>query len=189
MKGCYADPPYPGMAHFYGTPEVNHEFLVRDLCEQYPESWALSTASTTLQQVLAVCPPDVRIAAWVKPFASFKPGVNPAYAWEPVIFYGGRKRDRREYTVRDWCAASITLRRGFTGAKPEEFCFWLFDLMGLRPGDEFVDLFPGSGAVTRAWDAYSRQISFPMMPKDKDNGSPVLFAEAEAVRVGMGGDA
>jgi hypothetical protein len=168
------------MAHFYGTPEVNHEFLVRDLCEQYPESWALSTASTTLQQVLAVCPPTVRVAAWVKPFASFKPGVNPAYAWEPVIFYGGRKRAREEFTVRDWCAANITLRRGFTGAKLEEFCLWLFDLMGLQPGDEFIDLFPGSGAVSRAWESYSNQLTFPKMPVQDENDKPTLFAQVPA---------
>ena len=33
-----------------------------------------------------LCPSGVRIGALVKPFAVFKTGVNPAYAWEPVIF-------------------------------------------------------------------------------------------------------
>lgn len=163
LKIAYADPPYPGMAKFYNCPELDHSALVKDLCEQFPDGWALSTASTTLRQVLALCPDDVRIGAWVKPFASFKKGVNPAYAWEPVIFRGGRRRtDGTETTIRDWCAASITLRRGFTGAKPEDFCWWVFDMLGLRPGDEFIDLFIGSGAVSRAWETYKNRLFRPL---------------------------
>jgi hypothetical protein len=41
------------------------------------------------------------------------------------------------------------------GAKPAEFAYWMFDLLGARPGDELVDLFPGSGGITRAWRHYS----------------------------------
>ena len=98
-----------------------------------------------------------RVAAWVKPFASFKPGVNPAYAWEPVIFAGGRKRGKKADTVRDWVACNIALERGFFGAKPEGFCFWLFDLLGMTPDDEFEDIFPGSGAVGKAWKRWCRR--------------------------------
>jgi hypothetical protein len=51
--------------------------------------------------------------------------------------------------------------RGVPGMKPEAFCFWLFtDIFGLKPDDEFVDLFAGSGAVAEAWRAFQRQ---PMM--------------------------
>lgn len=154
MRFAYADPPYPGMSHFYRSHpdyagEVDHGALFRRLVADYPDGWALSTASTTLQQVLAVCPVRVRIAAWVKPFASFKPGVNPGYCWEPVIFWGGRKRtDRTELTVRDYLAASITLKKGMTGAKPPEFCrWWVCDLLGYREGDQLDDLFPGTGIM------------------------------------------
>lgn len=160
MKIAYADPPYPGMAHFYKCPEVDHAALIRDLCEQFPDGWALSTASTTLRQVIALCPDDVRVAAWVKPWASFKPGVNPAYAWEPVLFRGGRKRSKEDATIRDWCSCNITMQRGLTGAKPEGFCVWLFELMGMARGDELVDLFVGSGAVTRAWESWTRERLF-----------------------------
>lgn len=168
MRCAYADPPYPGMAHFYECPEVDHVALIRDLREQFPDGWALSTASTTLEHVLDCCKAaglsqkagDYRIGAWVKPFASFKKGVNPAYAWEPVIFAGGRKQDLTEPTVRDWCAVNITLQRGFTGAKPEAMCWWLFDLLGLEADDELIDLFPGSGAVTRAWESYRTERLF-----------------------------
>lgn len=153
MRFAYADPPYPGQARkHYKSDEVDHEALVARLCSEFPDGWALSTSSPALKSVLLLCPDDVRIAAWVKPFGIFKPGVNPAYVWEPVIFRGGRKRTRQEPTVRDWVSANITLRKGLVGVKPLAFCQWLFDLLGMRPGDEFVDLFPGSGAVTAAWN-------------------------------------
>jgi hypothetical protein len=38
-----------------------------------------------------------------------------------------------------------------------EFCFWLFDLLGLRPEDDLHDLYPGSGAVSSAWEQWCRQ--------------------------------
>jgi hypothetical protein len=41
------------------------------------------------------------------------------------------------------------------GAKPAAFCWWLFDLLGALPGDDLVDLFPGSGGVARAWGLYN----------------------------------
>jgi hypothetical protein len=49
--------------------------------------------------------------------------------------------------------AKLTLRRGLTGAKPERFAVWLRVLLGYLEGDELVDLFPGSGAITRSFDA------------------------------------
>lgn len=165
MKIAYADPPYPGMAYFYKCPEVDHAELIARLGSEYPDGWALSTASTTLQQVLALCPPDVRIGAWVKPWASFKPGVNPGYCWEPIIFTGGRmKRPKTETTIRDWCSCNATMGRRFVGAKPERMCWWLFELMGLESDDEFVDLFVGSGAVTRAWQRYQTERLFGAQP-------------------------
>jgi hypothetical protein len=35
------------------------------------------------------------------------------------------------------------------------FCRWLFGLLGAAPGDQLDDLFPGSGAVTRAWAVFA----------------------------------
>lgn len=165
MRVAYADPPYPGQSakHYKSHPdyngEVDHYALICRLLIEYPDGWALHTSSSALQEVLRACPPFVRVGAWVKPFASFKPGVNPGYAWEPVIFAGGRQpRGRDENTVRDWCSVPITLRRGLVGAKPEAVCFWVFDFLGLQPGDELVDLFTGTGAVTRAWERWQRQL-------------------------------
>ena len=166
MRFAYADPPYLGLAEkFYGRmhPEAaayddpeTHRQLIARLCDEF-DGWVMSLHGPSLRHILPMCPDDVRVGAWVKPFASYKPGVNPAYAWEPVIFRGCRKRERTEHTVRDWCAVNITLERGFAGAKPEEFCRWIFDLLGMKPDDEFVDLFPGSGAVGRAYERWSRE--------------------------------
>jgi len=164
VRFCYADPPYIGCAktHYSKDPsgiepkEIDHSELIKQL-NTY-DCWALSTHSPGLKQILPFCPDDVRIAAWVKPFASFKPNVNPAYAWEPIIFRGARKRERTDMTVPDWVSANITLQKGTHGAKPMQFCLWLFELMGLRRGDELVDLFPGSGIVSRAWDTWIKCI-------------------------------
>jgi len=169
MRFAYADPPYFGSAarHYgvlhaeagvYDTIE-GHVMLVERLVREYRDGWTLSCTSGNLFALIPACPfpADCRIGAWVKPFASFKPGVNPAYAWEPVIWRGGRKRDRTAPTVRDYCAANIAMRRGVPGAKPEAFCRWLFALLGAEPGDTLDDLFPGSGAVGGAWAAYDAQ--------------------------------
>jgi hypothetical protein len=122
------------------------------------DAWALSLSSTSLQEVLPLCPDSVRVGAWVKPFAIFKPGVNPAYAWEPVIFKLGRERSREQPTIRDWVRENVTIKRGLAGTKPDAFCFWLFEMLNLRSGDELRDLFEGSGAVTRA---FRRWVSLP----------------------------
>ena len=100
-----------------------------------------------------------RIMAWVKPFAAFKRNVSVAYAWEPVLVRACRKPVvTGRVVMRDWIAEPITLKRGLTGAKPERVCRWLFEVMGCEPEDELVDLFPGSGAVTRAWQAWRDQL-------------------------------
>jgi hypothetical protein len=157
---AYADPPYPGQSlKHYGdhqdyAGEVDHAELIEMLELDYPDGWALSTSSPALRHILPLCPLNVRVMAWVKPFAAFKRNVRVAYAWEPVIVCLGERAERATPT-RDYVSEPITMRRGFTGAKPERFCFWLFEAMGLRPCDQLDDLFPGSGAVARAWRAWS----------------------------------
>ncbi len=155
MKFAYADPPYIGQAskHYAGHPdyngEVDHERLIADLCAGY-DGWALSCSAPSLTYLASIAPPRARVGIWIKPFAAFKVNVNPGYAWEPVICYGGRKRTREQLTLRDWVSAPITLKRGLVGVKPDAFCFWVFEWLNLRAGDDLQDLYPGSGAVTRA---------------------------------------
>ena len=153
---AYADPPYVGQAKkHYGTEEIDHLDLFHQLGEY--DAWALSASTPSLAHLLEICPlSEVRIGAWVKPFCIFKPGVNPAYAWEPVLWHSSRKRTREQPTTRDWVSCNITLKKGLVGAKPEKFCHWLFDTLNLQKGDKFIDLFPGSGAVTRAWKEWTR---------------------------------
>ena len=162
MRFCYADPPYIGLAakHYSFDPkcaEVNMADLLEHLAYCY-DGFALS-ANGTLQDVAELSRhaskyPYVRMGIWVKNFCSFKPGVNPAYAWEAVYFKCLRPNRRDEQTVRNWVMAPITLKKGCPGAKPLEFSRWIFELCGLRPEDEFVDLYPGSGAVSEAWNGF-----------------------------------
>lgn len=158
---AFADPPYLGCGRLYvkhhpdaliwDDPET-HRALIARLVAEFPDGWALSCSSPSLRALLPMCPETVRVCAWVKPFASFKPNVNPAYAWEPVILNGGRKRGREEPTIRDWHSANITMQKGLAGAKPYSFASWIFDLLGGWDGDTLDDLFPGTGIIKTAWD-------------------------------------
>lgn len=168
MRFAYADPPYYGCARkFYGAEHADawvydtvegHQKLVDLLAGEFPDGWALSMTSNNLLDLVPhlTLPDGVRIGAWVKPFHIFKKGVRPAYAWEPVLFTGGRNKNHppppkggKATTPKDFVAANITLRKGLTGAKPEPFCRWILDLLGWRPGDDMVDLFPGTGILGR----------------------------------------
>jgi hypothetical protein len=135
--------------------EIDHRELVNRLVADYPDGWALSLASPSLKYILPFCPGGVRIGSWVKPFCAFKANVNPAYAWEPVIFSGGRPRTRQQQTVRDWVSVNITLKKGLHGAKPKEFCYWVFDVLNVHPGDSLDDLFPGTGIVSECFREYT----------------------------------
>ena len=168
MRFAIADPPYFGCAEkFYGEhhPEAavydsleGHQELIEGMERDY-DGWALHMTSGNLHDILPLCPKSARIMSWVKPFASFKKGVGVAYAWEPVIVKGGRKKPRTQPTVRDWCAVNITLKRGLTGAKPAAVVWWLLDVFNAEPEDEIDDLFPGSGAVTEAIEAWKESQS------------------------------
>ena len=172
VKFAYADPPYLGLAEkFYGhlhleaaaydDPET-HRALIHRLCEEYPDCWALSLHTPSLRTILPMCPEDVRVAAFCKSNPSVRRGVNPVYAWEPVIVSGGRPRGNDRPYVLDYIRSPRIIDPNLMGAKGDTFCFWVFDLLGMEPDDEFHDLFPGSGAVTRAWEAWRGQQSLPL---------------------------
>jgi hypothetical protein len=80
--------------------------------------------------------------------------VRPAYAWEPVIYRGGRntnppvpEKGGEQITPKDWVSAPVTLRRGLAGAKPARFCRAVLDWLGYTDGDTLDDLFPGTGVM------------------------------------------
>jgi len=163
VRVAYADPPYPGCAHLYRAHpdfagEVDHRALLLELEAKY-DGWLLHTSSTALRDIAPLVPDGARFMAWVKPFAAFKKNVSVAYAWEPVIVKPVRKPVvNGRQVMRDWISESITLRRGLTGAKPERVCHWAFEMLGLEPSDELLDLFPGTGAVTRAWESWKADL-------------------------------
>jgi hypothetical protein len=167
LRLAYADPPYPGLARRYYADhpdyagEVDHRALVEEL--RAFDGWALSTSSTALPDVLAIArelePRAVSVASW---FRGSRPGVTrrPRRAWEPVLYVGGRCEPSREWTddaLVHHARPRTTDPRRVIGAKPAAFCFWLFALLGAKPGDTFVDLFPGSGGVARAWAVFEER--------------------------------
>jgi hypothetical protein len=108
----------------------------------------------SLQPLLGVCPAGVRVAAWCKPFSGVRPFVRARFGWEPVIYSTSLAWEHGpqfvDYLIADGNRSSLG-RDLFPGRKPEAFAAWVADLVGARPGDELVDLFPGSGDVTRAF--------------------------------------
>lgn len=163
---AYADPPYPGTAKKYygGQPnyagEVDHAALIASLTAAGYAGWALSTSSRSLRDLLPLCPGSARICAWVKPIGVPAATYGPHATWEPVIVVGGR---RRRPGVRDWLRAQPARGGGtLPGRKPIAFCGWLFNLLGMAPGDHLVDVFPGTGIVGRSWaELSSRTLTTP----------------------------
>jgi hypothetical protein len=158
MRIAYADPPYPGCANLYRdhadyAGEVDHRALVEQIEREF-DGWVLHTHVKGLrmmerEQILPLA--GIRICQWVKPFASFKPGNLPAYAYEPVIVKAARKPQLKSGRLinRDWISEPITMRRGLTGAKPERVCHWAFELVGAEPEDDLCDLFPDQPVLHR----------------------------------------
>lgn len=160
----YADPPYPGQSlkHYGNHPdyagEVDHRELLLRLDSEY-DGWVLHTSSTALESILHSAAElgvgSYRVMAWVKPFAAFKRNVSVAYAWEPVLVKYVRKPVvTKRIVMRDWISENITLKRGLTGAKPDAVCRWAFEMLGAQPDDILDDMFPGTGAVQRAWEQW-----------------------------------
>lgn len=202
LRLAYADPPYPGLSRKYYANhpdyagEVDHAALIASLVDGF-DGWALSTSAAALPDVLALCPPGVRVAAWVRGERPTRSRC-PLNAWEPVVFAGGRLRvDLVGATDPSGSPAAATVARALAvasgrssstgdaspsdeddatrrldalvyrpgvrttdpgrviGAKPAVFARWVFDLLGALPGDDFVDVFPGSGGIALAWSLYS----------------------------------
>ena len=172
MRFAYADPPYPGQAkRWYGdhpdyAGEVDHSELIARLERDYPDGWALSTSATALRWVLTLCPDQVELGVWHVTNASHGGSHARIWrSWEPVIYRGGRPAPMVKNVVT---ASAPAFGRGeIAGQKPPGFCRWVFRLLGAGPGDELDDLFPGSGAVGREWDAYHSQ---PVMSEPLTSG-------------------
>lgn len=168
MRFAYVDPPYLGLAKkFYSNSHPNaadydnpekHRELIGNLCADFPDGWFMHLHLPSLRAILPMLPEKARVCAWTKPFCSFKKGVHVAYAWEPVILFGGRKPPPFTRTVRDYCAVNIAMKKGLRGAKPAGVVTWALNLLFAEPSDEIVDMFPGSGSVTAAIEEWRKAI-------------------------------
>lgn len=159
MRFVYADPPYPGKAGYYPErQEVDHAELVEGLVAEYPDGWALSTSAVALGRVLRCCPVGVRVCSWHRSVRRTR-SRRALSEWEPLIVAGGRPL--RVDVVQDLTDALVARGRhraypgAVVGMKPPAFAVWMFGQLGALPGDELVDLFPGSGAIGRAWSRYA----------------------------------
>ena len=187
---AYADPPYPGKAHYYrADPAYAGEVDIPDLLSRLAmyDGWALSTSAAALPDVLAAsrdAGAAIRVAAW---FRRARPHATARIlnAWEPVVFAGGRQRigggplgdasplEKPHLQVLD-SLVGVTSRRRPTlpgnclGMKQPRFCEWVFKLLGALPGDVLHDIFPGSGIVIRAWRDYTGG----MPARSTDDGYP-----------------
>jgi|SRR5215831_5648787 len=165
MRFAYADPPYlfkcgKHYGHRHDPPWGcwddlgTHRQLIEHLRTEFPDGWALSCASPDLRWLLPMCPDGVRVGAWVKPMCVYKKGVRPAYAWEPILYRGGRntnppvpEKGGEMITPKDWVSAPVEFRRGLVGAKPPQVCRAILDWLGYQDGDELVDIFPGTNSM------------------------------------------
>jgi hypothetical protein len=173
MNIGYADPPYFGCGKLYAEHHADamdwddyatHLALFDRLQDEF-DGWVLHLSATP--ESIALYAPLVarggaRWCSWVKGFAAFKRNVSVAYAWEPVIIKPCRKPVvSKRLVMRDWIQESVTLKRGLTGAKPEAVVHWALELAAARPDDELHDLFPGTGAVERAWRTWRGKFILP----------------------------
>jgi hypothetical protein len=158
MRFAYADPPYfgNGKRRYSEHPEAQiwdtkdaHFQLIERLTNEYSDGWVLSCNPSDLRWLLPACPDDCRVGAWVKTFHQIR-RTTTQYAWEPVIFRGGRQDPQRKPMVRDWLSCATTRKKGTVGAKPDQFNEWVLLLLGFDASQDVLDdLFPGSGGMTQ----------------------------------------
>lgn len=208
MRFAYADPPYPGQAHLYRTHrdyagEVDHRKLLDRLEREFNDGWALSTSSSALGYVLSLCPTvklasELRVCVWRRQPLP-RPPQRIMWSWEPLIVRTPNWRQRGDHDFVSDCQFA-SQPAGFhgntiTGQKPQAFCYWMFNLLGAGPDDELIDLFPGSGAVGHAWNAWRNQGSLldaagersespvpdpPHVSAPRSSAAPVDVAKAAA---------
>lgn len=174
LRIAYADPPYIGMAkRYYGDQptydgEVDHVALL-SLLETF-DGWALSCSAASIPEVLfswlqagvAGGPPrrEPRIAVWHRRRMPH-PHARVLNSWEGVVYVPARSVVPGSQPILDVLLGvdarpRPTLPTSVIGMKPPAFSRWMFQLLGAMPGDDFHDLYPGSGLVTRAWEDYTR---------------------------------
>ncbi len=188
MRLGFSDPPYPGLSkRYYGNHpmyggEVDHAELIARMVSEFPDGWALCTSKAALRAVWLQCPEDTRLSVWNKGSRS-SVSYRERSAFEAVLLWRGRRR-RMEPTevlddVLDWGGRQHSHPGALVGMKPAPFCEWVFRQLGAMRGDSLVDIFPGSGAVSRAWRIYSGQ---PVVSSTGDAWNPPRVIERMATK-------
>ena len=173
LRLAIADPPYLGRAvRWYGGGCGNggatgpgpdnhphaaewdnpraHVELVEMLVREY-DGWAIACTPDSLKVYLEAAPDDIRVLAWHRRNAP-PSGARVRACWEPVVAYIPPERRARScggLAVNDVLDVPAGRTR-FAGAKPIEWTTWVLTALGYQDGDDVVDLFPGSGAVSAA---------------------------------------
>jgi hypothetical protein len=185
MRFAFADPPYLGRGEYYrahhpdamvwNDPEM-HRKLIERLQAEYPDGWVMSLSEKSLRVILPMCPEGARVGAWCSERARYAGKAVPVRKhFEPVIFMGGRPYTDTGNRVADFVVTkqeplpagqpryamvkeAIRAGKVFVGRKPSAFCRWVIQLLGAQKGDVFDDLFPGTGAFTKAWEEWQTDL-------------------------------
>ena len=197
------DPPYIGCARRYykGHPayagEVDHRELIERALVDFPDGWALCLSSKSIFEIAAITNDvipadrfdDLRCGAWVKGSRACV-SHRARDAWEPVILFGGRPRRMEPNEVLDnalvWGGRQHSHPGALVGMKPPAFSEWVFRQLGALRGDRLTDVFPGSGAIARAWKLYAGEAEPPQLtlfgpdPIPARSALPSRLAEANA---------
>lgn len=175
MRLAIADPPYLGRAErWYGRGRgykrgaataadvhpsasewdqpARHAQLVADLERDF-DGYAIAAAADSLAVYLAAAP-QLRVMVWHRG-NSVPSGSRIANQWEPVLIRVPDGRNGRTHGLATADVLRSGVRQtGFLGSKPAEWTRWVLTALGYdTETDTVTDLFPGSGAVTRAIEA------------------------------------
>jgi hypothetical protein len=123
------------------------------------DGWALSTSAPAERAITSLA----RELGATFELAYWHRGARPgAPTYEPVLFH--RPQPSPNTTTPAHTTPTelygrtprrrTTLPTAVIGAKPTDFCLWLFHLLDAGPLDDLTDLFPGSGIVGRSWHWY-----------------------------------
>lgn len=129
---------------------TSHVDLMTTMNREF-DGWALAASGKTLAPLLDVAYRlDARLAIWHVTNA-IPDGCRVRSTWEAVIYKmpDARRAVGTGHRVTDHLSAAHPMS-GFVGSKPRAWTHWVLDLLGWQPDDEVVDVFAGSGAVTRA---------------------------------------
>ncbi len=183
----YADPPYANCRFRYARKNSSRQWgrnsradFMRELIARMDSlraadgACALSMATPELE-LLPLFPSRRRVLAWVKPYAVFRPGVWPAFAWEPVVIWGnlpGRAEQKASQTPPDWfsCPPQKPSKRegAHENPKPEAVMEWVINMaLGPRRGPA-LDLFAGSCTMARV----AERLGMSATAVDLDDYSP-----------------